>query len=65
MNNQPSMLQAIDFQAGHSDMLVAARGEPLTKEQIERLRSWRPWVLLLRPRIGFVKLPQHSAAMEG
>jgi len=38
MNNQPPALQALDFQAGHSDMLVAARGEPLTKEQIDHNR---------------------------
>jgi hypothetical protein len=39
MNNQPPMLQALDFQSEHSDMLVAARGEPLTKEEIAGLRA--------------------------
>src|SRR5580693_138101 len=39
MINQPPMLQALDFQSQHSDMLVAARSEPLTKAEIAGLRA--------------------------
>ncbi len=44
MNNIPSFLQRDDFMARHSDMVAAARGEPLTKEQIEARRKPNPYV---------------------
>ncbi len=34
MNNIPPLLRFDDYMARHSDMVDAAQGEPLTKEQI-------------------------------
>ena len=39
MNNQPPMVQDQDYMRERSDMLLAAMGEPLTKEQIEAARA--------------------------
>ncbi len=39
MNNIPPLLQFSDFMARHSDMVAAACGEPLTKDQIEAARN--------------------------
>ncbi len=44
MNNIPSFLQRDDFMAMRSDMVDAARGEPLTKEQIEARRRPNPYI---------------------
>ena len=41
MHNNLSTLGQQDFQARHSDMLAAARCEPLTKEQVVAIRFWR------------------------
>ncbi len=44
MNNIPCFIQRDDFMARHSDMVDAARGDPLTKEQIEARRKPNPYI---------------------
>ncbi len=60
MNNIPSFLQRDDFMARHSDMVDAARGEPLTKEQIElrRMPSNQLWGKF------FKSMQQHSLLVQ-
>lgn len=43
-SNLPTLLSGHDFQARHSDMLAAARCEPLTKEQVVAMRKVNPYV---------------------